>query len=131
MTNFTKLCLLFCVLLVLTYFCMITVFSPRAWDTSRVEISYSYSRWEPKPYHVVNPTYPRQAYKKGIRGHVIVRILLDEDGEVKSAQVVKSRPRKVFDKAATKAVKKWKFPVPEDKFYSYQNFVTIRFDLAP
>ncbi|MEM8548582.1 MAG: energy transducer TonB, partial [Pseudomonadota bacterium] len=57
----------------------------------------------------IEPQYPRDAAMNGIEGWVDVAILIAADGSVKNVDVVDSDPRRVFDKAARRAVYKWKF----------------------
>ena len=47
--------------------------------------------------------------RAGKTGYVTVRITVDENGRVIEAKVVDSRPPRIFDAAAIKAVNKWKF----------------------
>ena len=61
------------------------------------------------PLFRVQPTYPREALRAGKTGYVTVRITVDENGRVIEAKVVDSRPPRIFDAAAIKAVNKWKF----------------------
>jgi TonB family protein len=57
----------------------------------------------------VSPKYPRSANRKGIEGHVSVSFSINKSGSVGNIKVVESVPEGVFDKAATDAVKQWKF----------------------
>jgi protein TonB len=68
---------------------------------------------EVKRTRYVPPEYPQDALKRGIGGEVRVRITLDADGRVKSAEIVNSSPADVFDRAALNAVRRWRFkPLP-------------------
>lgn len=63
----------------------------------------------------ITPQYPRQAARDGLSGSVQFLITINPDGTVKSARVLKSQPRGVFDAAAMQAIMKWKFkPKVED-----------------
>ena len=53
--------------------------------------------------------YPEQAHKDGIKGYVVINILIDKDGSVELAKVLDSEPAGVFDNAALNAVRSWKF----------------------
>lgn len=55
----------------------------------------------------VRPRYPADAMKAGIEGIVEVEIVIENDGAVKSARVVRSIP--ALDAAAIDAVKQWRF----------------------
>ena len=64
---------------------------------------------ELKRTRFVPPVYPRQALEDEIEGTVRVRITVDTDGRVKSAEVIESTPAGVFDAATLAAVKRWRF----------------------
>ena len=55
------------------------------------------------------PRYPRNLERKGIGGKVSVLINIDSKGRVSSASVNRSSGHKELDKAATAAVKRWRF----------------------
>ena len=57
----------------------------------------------------VPPKYPRRAAQRGVEGWVKVQFVITVAGRVKDAKVVGSIPPGVFDRAALKAVSKWKF----------------------
>jgi periplasmic protein TonB len=60
------------------------------------------------------PTYPPDAYRSRQSGEVQVEFTVGTDGSVTSARVVRSNPRRVFDRAALDAVNRWRFqPVAE------------------
>lgn len=63
----------------------------------------------------VAPTYPAQALARGQSGEVRVRVTVDTDGRVTDVLVLSASPPGVFDQAAVKAVRKWRFePVIKD-----------------
>lgn len=68
---------------------------------------------EPKRTRFVPPVYPRQALEDEIEGTVRVRITVDTDGRVKSAEIIESTPAGVFDAATLAAVKRWRFKPAE------------------
>lgn len=68
---------------------------------------------ELKRTRFVPPVYPRQALEDEIEGTVRVRITVDTDGRVKSAEVIESTPAGVFDAATLAAVKRWRFKPAE------------------
>jgi TonB family protein len=51
--------------------------------------------------------YPLEMQSQGIQGQVIVKILISEKGDVKSAEVLSGDP--LLSKSALGAAKKWKF----------------------
>jgi len=53
--------------------------------------------------------YPASALKDGIKGYVIINLLIDKDGSVELAKVLESQPSEVFDNAALNAVRSWRF----------------------
>jgi protein TonB len=57
----------------------------------------------------VEPAYPPRAMERGIEGWVIVEFTISAAGTVKDPQVVDASPRSVFDRAALRAVRKWKY----------------------
>jgi TonB family protein len=68
---------------------------------------------ELKRTRFVPPVYPRQALEDEIEGTVRVRITVDTDGRVKSAEVIESTPAGVFEAATLAAVKRWRFKPAE------------------
>jgi TonB family protein len=61
----------------------------------------------PKRTKFVSPEYPSQAQAQGLRGIVILELVIDEKGRVASVDVVRSVPP--FDEAAVAAVKQWEY----------------------
>ena len=57
----------------------------------------------------INPQYPRNELLAGVEGGVKVRFTVEPDGSVSSPKVVESKPPRVFDSSALRAIKKWKF----------------------
>ena len=56
--------------------------------------------------------YPAAARQQGIEGYVVVRYDVEVEGRVTGAQVVVSQPPGVFDEAALRAVRSWRFNAP-------------------
>ena len=61
----------------------------------------------------VEPTYPEEAKKQGIEGDVVVKVTIDENGNVTNAEIVKS-PNELLNDAALGAVKQWKYEAPKE-----------------
>lgn len=61
------------------------------------------------PIVVIRPMYPRDAAISGIEGWVKVEFTITEAGAVKNPKVVDARPAMVFNRAAIRAILKWKF----------------------
>lgn len=55
------------------------------------------------------PRYPTRAINRGIEGWVEVKFKVDTKGEPMEIEVVNSEPKGVFESAATRAVKRWRF----------------------
>ena len=53
--------------------------------------------------------YPALAQRRGIEGHVTLRLRIDERGRVVDAVVVESEPKGIFDSAAKRAARKYRF----------------------
>ncbi len=63
----------------------------------------------------IEPQYPRKAAMQGLEGHVVLSFEVTESGTVDNVEVVGSKPRRVFDMSAKRAVLKWKYkPQQED-----------------
>lgn len=62
-----------------------------------------------RPMVQITPKYPISALNKGIEGWVKLAFNINELGEVFGVKVIESKPKRVFDKSARKALKKWKY----------------------
>ena len=70
---------------------------------------------EPKIIKTVEPVYPDADRRLGIKGNVILNVLISENGEVLEAVVIRGIRGSVgVEKEAINAVKKWKF-LPAEK----------------
>ena len=63
----------------------------------------------PKRTRFVAPEYPADAQARGLRGIVILELVIDTQGKVASATVTRSVPP--FDDAALAAVRRWEYEV--------------------
>uniref|UniRef100_A0A7C4U8U0 TonB family protein n=1 Tax=candidate division WOR-3 bacterium TaxID=2052148 RepID=A0A7C4U8U0_UNCW3 len=63
----------------------------------------------PKPIKIAMPTTPEAAKRLGLKGTVFVKVLIDENGDVIKAEVVKSFGGGVCDQEAINTAMKWKF----------------------
>lgn len=61
----------------------------------------------PRPIKITKPQYPQEAFVKKIEGTVYLEILIDANGFVVRARVIKSIP--LLDAAAIQTVKQWIF----------------------
>jgi protein TonB len=55
------------------------------------------------------PDYPENAYNQKISGAVTLQFTVDTKGETRDIRVVEATPPGVFDRAATNAVKHWRY----------------------
>jgi TonB family protein len=62
---------------------------------------------EPKKIKDVRPVYPEIAQAARVQGIVILEIIIDQRGDVRDAQVLRSVP--LLDQAAIEAVRQWQF----------------------
>jgi len=61
------------------------------------------------PIVVIRPMYPREAAMKGQEGWVKVEFTITAIGTVKNPRVIDSKPPRVFNREAIRAILKWKF----------------------
>jgi TonB family protein len=61
----------------------------------------------PKKLRDVRPVYPPEAQDAGVTGLVIIEVVIDTQGEVRSSRVLRSIPQ--LDAAALDAVNQWRF----------------------
>lgn len=57
----------------------------------------------------INPIYPREAAMNGTEGWVRLEFTITEVGTVKSPRVIDSKPARIFNREAIRAILKWKF----------------------
>ena len=57
----------------------------------------------------IPPIYPLRAANRRIQGWVKVEFTITKEGGVTDAEVVDSKPNSIFNRAALKAIKRWKF----------------------
>ena len=57
----------------------------------------------------IQPEYPRRAAQLGLKGWVHLRFTVTTLGTVENVQVVDSDPPRTFDRAASRAVEKFKY----------------------
>lgn len=82
-----------------------------------------------RPIVRVNPKYPIDAARNGLEGWVVLAFDINAIGEVTNIKIVDSEPKRVFDKAAKQALKKWKYRAKsqDGKAIAQHNF-TVQLD---
>ncbi|MGE0268916.1 MAG: energy transducer TonB [Candidatus Omnitrophota bacterium] len=55
------------------------------------------------------PAYPRTARRKGWEGRVVLDVLVSQDGDVLSIDILQSSGYGMLDKEAVKAIREWRF----------------------
>jgi periplasmic protein TonB len=68
--------------------------------------------------HVI-PEFPDEAAKAGVaEGRVRAQLEIDADGNVAAVRIMEAQPGRVFDRAVTETLAKWKFPrgAPDRRF---------------
>ena len=65
---------------------------------------------ELRPVHRVDPEFPSEAVKAGAtKGKVTARMTLDATGKVTAIEIVDAVPRRLFDRAVTRALSDWRY----------------------
>lgn len=86
---------------------MTLALSVEAWAQD-AEGVYSKVDENPSPIKTVRPEYPRDLKKDGISGLAAISCVIDEEGKVIGAKVVKST-HPGFERAALEAIERWRF----------------------
>lgn len=77
----------------------------------------------------IEPKYPIQAARDGKEGFVILSFTINEIGGVEDVDVIEADPRRVFDKEAKRALRKWKYkPKVVDGKAMRQTGLTVQLD---
>ncbi len=85
------------------------------------------------PMVVIQPRYPRKAAMEGIEGWVKFKFTISPDGTPVDVELIDANPRRIFERAARRAIYKWKFKpkVVDGKAMEQHNMVyTMQFQLA-
>lgn len=57
----------------------------------------------------VPPRYPERALARGVEGRVLVEFTITRSGQVRDARVIAAEPTSIFDEAALRAVRQWRY----------------------
>ncbi|MEL7046985.1 MAG: TonB family protein, partial [Pseudomonadota bacterium] len=64
------------------------------------------------PYLKLQPEYPSRAIARGIQGFVDLAFDITAAGTTSNIRVIEAQPEGVFERAAIRALEKWKYKVP-------------------
>lgn len=77
----------------------------------------------------IEPKYPIQAARDGKEGYVILSFSINKIGGVEDVKVIEAKPKRVFDKEARRALRKWKYkPKIVDGVPLVQKGLTVQLD---
>lgn len=111
---------------------------PRPYDPPAVEVTGSASPVDgvypmgsikaPKIITQVNPVYPEEARKKGLKGRVVLEAVISKKGEVTHVKVLMS-DNEIFNASAIEAVSQWRYETPrrDGKPVSVRWIIVINF----
>ncbi len=86
---------------------------------------------EATPIVRIEPKYPIQAARDGKEGWVQLRFTINTLGGVENVEVIKAEPKRVFDKEAKRALRKWKYkPKVVDGKPILQEGMTVQLDFT-
>lgn len=74
------------------------------------------------------PAYPESARREGREGRVLLRVLIDDQGEAKSVEVSRSSGSDALDHAATSAIKRWRFHPARAGDQPIESWVSVPID---
>jgi len=86
----------------------------------------------PKPVARGSFKYPPAAKKNGVKGYVVLSVLVEADGSVNQVQVLESSPSGIFDASALQGIRAWHFEPAKYKGETVRVWAKqkIRFDLS-
>jgi len=83
---------------------------------------------KPQPVFTPKPEYPDLARKAGIEGRVVVKMIVDIDGSVLDAQIMKSSGNQMLDESAIVAARRCKFTPAKQRDKFVRVAVSMPFD---
>lgn len=80
----------------------------------------------------IPPQYPPRAARRGIQGAVTVAFIITRKGSVRNPKVIEAHPPEIFNEAALRAIKRWRFKAKqvEGQWVEQQATQTIEFRLS-
>lgn len=87
-------------------------------STTAGEAARYIENFRQQAYHIGNQQYPQEARAKGIKGDVMLMVIIEPSGQVKSIKVLRSSGSKILDEAAKNSVRK---AAPFGKFSQEMN----------
>jgi protein TonB len=87
---------------------------------SSAELPENQTETEATPLKARPPNYPWRARKLGLEGFVVLEFSVDSAGQATDVAVLDAMPAGVFEKAASKALSKWKFAAADDSGSRYR-----------
>ena len=85
------------------------------------------------PLYRVEPRYPAKALKRGAEGFVVLKFTIDPTGRPTDIEVLDANPKRMFEKEAMRALRKWKYQpkvVDGTSFAQVGQTVRLEFKLA-
>lgn len=85
------------------------------------------------PLYRATPRYPTKALKRKVEGYVVMRFSIDKTGRPKDIEVIESKPPRMFEREAIRALKKWKYQPKIDNGVSVEQLgqtAKVEFKLA-
>ncbi|MCG9777500.1 energy transducer TonB [Photobacterium damselae] len=67
------------------------------------------SNQQAMPLYRVEPRYPARALKQGAEGYVVLQFTIDTQGRPSNISVLEAKPRRLFERDAMRALRKWKY----------------------
>ncbi len=72
-------------------------------------ISEFASNQQAMPLYRVEPRYPSKALKRNTEGYVVMTFTIDQTGKPTDITVIDANPKRMFEREAKRALKKWKY----------------------
>ncbi len=97
-------------------------------ETTPQIVPYAKVEIKPNPISIPKPEYPEMARRARIEGQTIVKVLVEVDGSVIDAQILKSSGNDALDEAALVAARQAKFSPARQKDIPVRVWVSIPFN---